>query len=151
MYKTAEGDDIELGIMGEIHPDVAENFDIDVRAYAAELFFDKLIGYTDREVHYTRPPRYPAMVRDIAMIVDEEETVAKIEDVIKEAGSSLLRQIKLFDVYRGEQVGEGKKSVAFSLTYRHDDRTLTDEETEKMHNDVLRALKDKIGAVIRDN
>ena len=151
LYKTAEGDDIELGIMGEIHPDVAENFDIDVRAYAAELFFDKLIGYTDREVHYTRPPRYPAMVRDIAMIVDEDETVAKIEDVIKEAGSSLLRQIKLFDVYRGEQVGEGKKSVAFSLTYRHDDRTLTDEETEKMHNDVLRALKDKIGAVIRDN
>ena len=63
MYKPEEGDDVELGIMGEVHPDVAENFDLDVRAYAAELFFDKLIGYTDREVHYTRPPRFPAFRR----------------------------------------------------------------------------------------
>ena len=91
------------------------------------------------------------MTRDIAMIVDEDETVASLEAVIKEAGTELLRQVKLFDVYRGEQVGEGKKSVAFSLTYRHDDRTLTDEETEAMHQEVLRALREKTGAVIRDN
>ena len=151
MYKPLEGDDIELGIMGEIHPDVAENFDIDTRIYCAELFFDKLAGYADREIHYTRPPRFPAMVRDIAMIVDEDETVANIEAVIKDAGTELLRQVKLFDVYRGAQVGEGKKSVAFSLTYRHDDRTLTDEETECAHAEVLKALREKTGAVIRDN
>ena len=151
MYKPADGDDVELGIMGEVHPDVAENYDLDARVYTAEIFFDKLIGYADREVHYTRPPRFPAMVRDIAMIVDEDETVASIENVIKGAGTELLRQIKLFDVYRGEQVGEGKKSVAFSLTYRHDERTLTDEETESAHAEVLKALREKIGAVIRDN
>ena len=151
MIKTDEGDDVELGIMGELHPEVSENFEIGVRAYAGELFFDKLVGYANREVHYTRPPRYPAMVRDIAMIVDEDESVFNIENVIKSAGTELLRQIELFDVYRGEQVGEGKKSVAFSLTYRHDDRTLTDDETEKAHGQVLDALREKLGAIIRDN
>lgn len=151
MYKPSEGDDIEIGIMGEIHPEVQENFEIGVRTYTAELFFDKIVGFANREIHYVRPPRYPAMVRDIAMIVDEEESVAAIEKVIRDAGTELLRQIKLFDVYRGEQVGEGKKSVAFSLTYRHDDRTLTDEETESAHSQVVAALKEKIGAIIRDN
>ena len=151
MLRPEKGEDIELGIMGEVHPDVSENFEIDVRAYAAELFFDKLVTFADKEVHYVRPPKYPAMVRDIAMIVDEDETVAKIEEVIKAAGTDLLKAVTLFDVYRGEQVGEGKKSVAFSLTYRHDERTLTDDETEAAHAEVLKALKEKLGAIIRDN
>ena len=115
------------------------------------MFFDKLVTFADKEVHYVRPPKYPAMVRDIAMIVDEDETVAKIEEVIKAAGTDLLKAVTLFDVYRGEQVGEGKKSVAFSLTYRHDERTLTDDETEAAHAEVLKALKEKLGAIIRDN
>lgn len=146
-----EGDDIELGIMGEIHPDVAENYGLGERAYGAEIFFDKLVMYSDREVHYVKPPRFPSMSRDIAMIVDEDEPVANIEDVIKKASTELLRDVKLFDVYRGEQVGEGKKSVAFSLTYRRDDRTLTDEETEEMHGEIVKALKEELGALIRDN
>lgn len=143
--------DVELGIMGEIHPDVQENYGMDVRCYGAELFFDKMVGYANKEIHYQKPPRFPSMVRDIAMIVDEETPVSSIEKVIKEAGSELLREVKLFDVYRGEQVGEKKKSVAFSLTYRHDDRTLTDDETESANSQIVNALKEKLAAIIRDN
>lgn len=144
-------DEVEIGIMGEIHPDVQENYDIDVRVYGAELFFDRLVEFANKEIHYEKPPRFPAMVRDIAMIVDEEAPVHDIQKVILEAGTELLKGVELFDVYRGEQVGEGKKSVAFSLTYRHDDRTLTDDETEGANAQVVAALRDKLGAVIRDN
>ena len=143
--------DVELGIMGEIHPDVQENYDLDTRVYAAELFFDKMVEYANKEIHYEKPPRFPAMVRDIAMIVDEDQSVHQIQKVILEAGTELLRGVELFDVYRGEQVGEGKKSVAFSLTYRHDERTLTDDETESANSQVVAALREKLGAVIRDN
>ena len=91
------------------------------------------------------------MTRDIAVVVDESTPVQEIEEVIKESGTELLREIELFDIYRGEQVGEGKKSVAFSLTYRHDDKTLTDEETNAAQDAVVSALKEKLGASIRDN
>ncbi len=152
VIKVADnGEEVELGIMGEIHPDVAENYDLEVRSYGAEIFMDRLVEFADREVHYSKPPRFPSTSRDIAMIVSEETAVAKIEEVIAGAGSTLLESYSLFDVYRGEQVGEDKKSVAYSLTYRADDRTLTDEETEAEHAKVVEALKNQLGAVIRDN
>ena len=151
MRVMEQGEDMELGIMGEVHPDVQENYGLDTRCYVAELFFDRLSDLADKEIHYTKPPKYPAMVRDIALIVDEEVTAHQIENTIREAGTEILRNVKLFDVYRGEQVGENKKSVAFSLTFRHDDKTLTDDETEAATKVVMEALKDKLGAVIRDN
>ena len=147
----ANGEEVELGIMGELHPDVCENCGVETRAYAAELYFDTLVEFADREVHYTKPPKYPSTSRDIAMVVEEGTAVAEIERVIQNAAGELLRGIQLFDVYRGEQIGAGKKSVAFSLTYRADDRTLTDEETEAEHALVTEALRNEIGAVIRDN
>ena len=143
--------DVELGIMGEIHPNVQDNYDLGTRCYVAELFFDKLVEYADKEIHYEKPPRYPAMTRDIAMIVDEETTISEIEKIINQVEEKLLKNVVLFDIYRGEQVGEGKKSVAFSLTYRHDEKTLTDVETEEAHAGIVNALKEKLGAVIRDN
>lgn len=148
---TDKGENVELGIMGEIHPDVADNYGLEQRAYCAELFFANLIEFTADEIHYTKPPKYPAMTRDIAMLVDEDTEVAAIENTIKAAGCDILRSVRLFDVYRGEQVGNGKKSVAFSLTYRHDDRTLTDGETDAAHAGILAALKENIKATIRDN
>ena len=152
IYKiTPEGEKDYLGIMGEVHPEVQENYDMDVRCYVAELLFDKLTEYADKEIHYTKPPRYPSMTRDIAMIVSEDTTVSEIEKVINGVGVEILRDVVLFDVYRGEQVGEGKKSVAFSLTYRHEDRTLTDEETEEANGRIVASLKEELGAVIRDN
>jgi len=144
------GEDVELGIMGEIHPDVAENYGMDVRAYCCELFFDLIVELSNREVQYHQPPKYPSTSRDMALIVDEDLEVGAIEEAVKEMGIDILRDIKLFDVYRGEQVEKGKKSVAFSLTYRDDNKTLKDEETDSAHNSVVEMLKTKFGATLRD-
>ncbi len=148
---TDKGEEVELGIMGEVHPDVASNYGIGDKAYCGEFFLDRLIEFSSREIQYSKPPKYPSTSRDIAMVVSESTPVAEIEKVIKEAGTEILRSVKLFDIYRGIQVGAGKKSVAYSLTYRHDDRTLTDVETEEAHSKVVEALKNNLGASIRDN
>jgi phenylalanyl-tRNA synthetase, beta subunit len=148
---TDKGEEVELGIMGEVHPDVASNYGIGDKAYCGEFFLDRLIEFSSREIQYSKPPKYPSTSRDIAMVVSESTPVAEIEKVIKEAGTEILRSVKLFDIYRGIQVGAGKKSIAYSLTYRHDDRTLTDVETEEAHAKVVEALKNNLGASIRDN
>ena len=148
---TDKGEEVELGIMGEVHPDVASNYGIGDKAYCGEFFLDRLIEFSSREIQYSKPPKYPSTSRDIAMVVSESTPVAEIEKVIKEAGTEILRSVKLFDIYRGIQVGPDKKSVAYSLTYRHDDRTLTDVETEEAHAKVVEALKNNLGASIRDN
>ena len=141
----------ELGIMGEIHPDVAENYGMDgVRIYCCELMFDAIMRHADTEIVYTPLPKYPSTSRDIALLVDEDMAVGKIEEVIRKHGKKILENVKLFDVYRGKQVEEGKKSVAFTLTYRDKDKTLTDDEVAAVHNDVLNALKDKLNAVLRE-
>lgn len=148
---TEKGEEVELGIMGEVHPDVASNYGIGDKVYCGEFFLGRLIEFSSREIQYSKPPKYPSTSRDIAMVVSESTPVAEIEKVIKEAGTEILRSVKLFDIYRGIQVGAGKKSVAYSLTYRHDDRTLTDVETEEAHAKVVEALKNNLGASIRDN
>ena len=141
----------ELGIMGEIHPDVAENYGMDgVRIYCCELMFDAIMRHADTEIVYTPLPKYPSTSRDIALLVDEDMALGKIEEVIRKHGKKILENVKLFDVYRGKQVEEGKKSVAFTLTYRDKDKTLTDDEVAAVHNDVLNALKDKLNAVLRE-
>ena len=137
--------------MGEIHPDVAENYGMDgVRIYCCEIMFDALIRHADTEKAYTPLPKYPSTSRDIALLVDEDMEVGKIEKTIEEYGGEILESVKLFDVYRGKQVDEGKKSVAFALTYRDRNKTLTDEEVAKVHNKVLDALKEKLNAVLRE-
>lgn len=143
-------EEVELGIMGEVHPDVAEKYGIGVRCYAAELMFENVTELADTEKVYSPLPKYPAMTRDIALLADEDMTVDQIEDVIWEAGTEILKGIKLFDIYRGKQVREGKKSMAFSLTYRAVDRTLTDEEVQTVHGKVLDALEKKLGVTLRD-
>lgn len=142
--------DYELGIMGEIHPDVTDKFGIGTRAYCCELAFDSVMKNANIERFYSPLPKYPAMGRDIALLVKEEVTVAEIEAVIKEEGGKLLESVALFDVYRGKPISEGMKSVAFALVYRALDRTLTEDEVTKVHNQVLAALKEKIDAVLRD-
>jgi phenylalanyl-tRNA synthetase beta chain len=146
------GDEIdEIGIMGEIHPDVAENYGMDgVRIYCCEIMFDTVVRYANTNTVYTPLPKYPSTSRDIALLVEEEMEVGSIETVIKENGSDILESVKLFDVYRGKQVEEGKKSVAFALTYRAKDKTLTDEDVAGVHNKVLEALKEQLNAVLRE-
>ncbi len=141
----------ELGIMGEIHPDVAENYGMDgVRIYCCEIMFDAIVRHADTEKTYKPLPKYPSTSRDIALLVDEDMEVGKIEEIIRQYGGDILESVKLFDVYRGKQVEEGKKSAAFALTYRDKNKTLTDEEVASVHNKVLDALKEKLNAVLRE-
>ena len=141
----------ELGIMGEIHPDATANFGLDgVRVYCCELMFGAVARKANTEIVYTPLPKYPSTSRDIALLVDENVEVGKIEHVIRMHGEPILERVRLFDVYRGKQVEEGKKSVAFNLVYRHKDKTLTDEEVNSVHETVLKKLKEELNAVLRD-
>lgn len=141
----------EIGIMGEIHPDVAENYGMDgVRIYCCEIMFDTIIRHANTEVVYTPLPKYPSTSRDIALLVEEDVQVGDIIDVIRAVDDTILEDVQLFDVYRGKQVEEGKKSVAFTLTYRDKNKTLTDDDVAAVHNKVLDALNEKINAVLRE-
>ncbi|MBQ3612126.1 MAG: phenylalanine--tRNA ligase subunit beta [Firmicutes bacterium] len=141
----------ELGIMGEIHPDVAENYGMDgMRIYCCELMFDSVVRHADTNIVFSPLPKYPSTSRDIALLVDEDMEVGKIEAVIRANGGNILESVKLFDVYRGKQVEEGKKSVAFALVYRDAEKTLTDEDVAGVHEAVLEALKEKLNAVLRE-
>ena len=142
-------DGVEVGVMGQVHPIVAKNYGIDAEVYCAEISFTKLCGLMLPEATYTPLPKYPAVTRDLSLICDEEITVAQAEDVITASAGKLLRGVKLFDIYRGTGVPEGKKSMAFSLELRADDRTLTDTDSEAVVAKVLDALKEKLNAILR--
>lgn len=144
---TISGEDV--GCMGQIHPLVAGNYGMDCEVYCAEIRFDKLLALQLPEATYVPLPKYPAVTRDLAILCREEVTVGEAEAVITQAAGKLLRNIRLFDVYRGTGVPEGKKSLAFSLELRADDRTLTDTDSETVTKNVLSALESQLGAVLR--
>ena len=135
--------------MGQVHPLVAKNYGIDTDVYCAEISFTKLLEVQLPDATYTPLPKYPAVSRDLSLICAEDVTVAQAEDVITAAAGKLLRGVKLCDIYRGVGVPEGKKSMAFSLELRADDRTLTDTDSEAVVSKVLAALKEKLDAVLR--
>ena len=142
-------DGVVVGIMGQVHPLVAMNYGIDTDVYCAEINFTKLLSYRLPDATYTPLPKYPAVTRDLALICDESVTVSQAEDVITAAAGKLLRDVRLFDIYRGVGVPEGKKSMAFSLELRADDRTLTDTDSEGVMSKVLASLKEKLNATLR--
>ena len=144
---TIDGNDV--GVIGQIHPLVAQNYGIDVDVYCAEINFTKLFDLQLPNATFTALPKYPGVTRDLSILCDEAVTVADVENVITANGGKLLRGVKLFDIYRGVGVPEGKKSMAFSLELRADDRTLTDTDSEGVMTKVLAALKDKLGATLR--
>ncbi len=142
-------DGVDVGVMGQVHPLVAKNYGIDADIYCAEISFTKLMDYRLPDATYTPLPKYPAVTRDLALICDEAVTVAQAEDVITAAAGKLLQYVKLFDIYRGVGVPAGKKSMAFSLELRADDRTLTDMDSEAVVARVLASLKEKLNATLR--
>lgn len=142
-------DGIELGILGEVHPDVAAAWDVEERLYLAEIDLEALAGKVKGELRYRQLPRFPAVVRDLAILVDEGVTAAQVEGVIAAAGGELLVEVELFDQYQGKQIPAGKRSLAYSLVYRAPDRTLTDEEVAEVHSRIIEALAAKLGAVLR--
>ena len=142
-------DGVKIGTLGQIHPLVAQNYGIDTEIYAAELDFTALTALVRPEKTYQPLPKYPAVSRDIAVVCDEAVTVGALTDCIRKAGGKLLREVRLFDIYRGKGIDCGKKSVAFSLTLRADDRTLTDTDSEGVIGAVLAALEAELGAKLR--
>ena len=142
-------DGVDVGVLGQVHPIVAKNYGIDAEVYCAEIDFTALLALQLPDATYVPLPKYPSVSSDLALVCDEEITVAQVEDVITASAGKLLRGIRLFDIYRGTGVPEGKKSMAFSLELRADDRTLTDADSEGVVSKVLAALAEKLGAALR--
>lgn len=138
-----------LGTLGEVHPMVLENFGLNERAYVADLDYNILIQVAKEDKKYKAVPKYPAIERDIAVLVKDETTSYQIEKIVKETAGPLLESVKMFDMYKGKQIEEGYKSVAYELVFRAEDRTLTDDEVGKIFNKVLKMLEAEIGAQLR--
>ena len=141
--------DRRIGVMGQIHPLVAQNYGVDAQFYCAELELNALMAAKGADPEYVPLPKFPAVTRDIAVVCDEAVTVGALEACIRKGAKGLLKDCKLFDIYRGKGVDEGKKSVAFSLVLRADDRSLTSEEADEDVKSILAALEKDLGAVLR--
>ncbi len=138
-----------LGTIGQVHPQVAAAFGADAELYAAELNIPALFRHRADEPSYTPLPRFPAVTRDLALLCDSETPVGVLMDAISSFGGEMLRSVRLFDIYTGKGIAEGKKSVAFSLTLRSDEGSLTAEDAEKVVKAILDGLKNEYNAVLR--
>ena len=138
-----------LGVFGQIHPLVATNYGVDSEIYTAELSFEAMYEMRGGIPVYQPLPKFPAVTRDIAVVCDEAVTVGALEESIRRGAKGLLKEVSLFDIYRGPGVALGKKSVAFNLVLRADDRSLTGEEADEDVQSILAALKTDHNAVLR--
>ena len=140
--------DTVLGILGEVHPAVQKNYGIGTKTYVAKFNIPEMMKCAVTEVSYQPLPKFPAAARDLSVICDDEIPVAELEKAIKGAVGKILEKVTLFDVYKGEQIEKGKKSVSYSITMRSHDGTLTDEQADSAMKKVLKALS-AIGAELR--
>ncbi len=139
----------EVGVLGQIHPLVAANYGVDTELYCAELRFDALLAAMGPDPEYVPLPKFPAVTRDIAVLVDAAVPVGALEGTISDAAAGLLREVSLFDIYTGDNLPAGKKSVAFNLVLRADDRSLTAQEADDEVGIILARLEQEHGAVLR--
>ena len=137
-----------IAVLGEVHPDVLKNYDIGARTYIAEIQIDKLFAVNPEKTIYKPLPKFPAVTRDFAFLCDKELPVGTLQDIMKEAAGKLCEEVALFDVYEGNQIPDGKKSVAFSVTLRSSEATLTDEQIEAAVKRILKKLEAN-GATLR--
>ena len=137
----------QIGVLGEVHPKVSQSFDLPAGTYLFEINADALVPYTLETAHYEPLPRFPAVMRDLALVLDESVSHKQVMDIIK--GFTLVNKVVLFDVYSGKQVAAGKKSLAYSLTFQSSDHTLTDAEVDKVLGAILKKLGDELGAALR--
>ncbi len=139
----------KVGGLGQIHPLVARNFGVDAKFFCAELDFEQLLCCQGPDAEYVPLPKFPAVTRDIAVVCAESVTVGALSDCIRRGSQGLLKETALFDIYRGKGVDEGKKSVAFNLILRAEDRSLTAEEADEEVKGILSLLESELGAVLR--
>ena len=141
--------DSVVGVFGEVKSEVARKFDIKRKVYLAEINTEELSSQVNLNRRFTALPRYPSIKRDISLLVDDNIASSGIFDVIKEIGGDLVRSLEVFDLYRGQQVQDGKKSLAYRVEYRASDKTLKDEDVSQIHKNIQDALVKKLGALIR--
>ena len=141
--------DAYLGVFGQIHPLVSKNYDVDAAFYCAELSFDALFAARGADPVYQPLPKFPAVTRDIAVVCDKTIPVGALEDSIRRGAKGLLKEVALFDIYTGTGIPEGKKSVAFNLTLRADDRNLTAQEADEDVKSILSILEAEHQAILR--
>jgi phenylalanyl-tRNA synthetase beta chain len=137
-----------IGFVGQVHPTMQKELDLK-DTYVFELSLKAILEEATAPLRYSGIPRFPSITRDIALVVDKETVAGVLKDIIQTAGGKLLKEVNVFDLYEGERMEEGKKSIAYSLKYMDPERTLTDEEVTKVHTQVLEALKNQAGAVLR--
>lgn len=153
-YHTGRCANIKVGIdviatIGEVHPEVLDNYGIEKRAYLAEVNLSKVTKYSKANKKYVEVPKFPAVERDIALIVDEKIEVGQIEKIITKKAKKLLEKMQLFDIYRNEKLGENKKSVAYSLIFRDKNRTLSDNEINVVMENIIGELQKTLNAELR--
>jgi phenylalanyl-tRNA synthetase beta chain len=141
----------QIGVIGELHPQVVENYDMpETPLLAAEFSLEAIIEAVPTLFSVRLIPTQPPILEDIALIVDESIPAAAVEALIRQTGGRTVTDVQLFDVYRGDQIGTGKKSLAYSLTYQDPTRTLTDKDAAKLRNKIVGRLAREIGAQLRD-
>jgi phenylalanyl-tRNA synthetase beta chain len=137
-----------IGFIGQVHPTMQKELDLK-DTYVFELSLQAVLEEGTAPLRYEAIPRFPSITRDIALVVDKETVSGALKNIIQSAGGKLLKEVSVFDLYEGDRMEEGKKSIAFSLKYLDPERTLTDEEVTKVHTQVLKALEEQAGAVLR--
>jgi phenylalanyl-tRNA synthetase beta chain len=142
--------ELVLGVFGELHPLVKVNYDFgDSPVLAAEFDLESILQHLDTGYATLPVPVYPPVLEDIAVIVDEEVPAEHVLEVIRQGGGKLLANVRLFDIFRGEQIGAGKKSLAYSLTYQAPDRTLIDQDAAQIRQRIIKRLDQVLGARLR--
>ena len=143
-------DKSSVAVFGELHPLTAQNYGFDIPVYAAIIDTEKLASIVCFDRTYKQIPRYPAISRDFAFLCNADTEAGSIEEVISHAGGKLVEKIDLFDVFRGEKLGTGKKSLAFNVSLRSADHTLTDDEADKTAEKILHAVEKELGFKLRE-
>lgn len=141
--------DTKLGWLGRIHPEVLDEYGIEKPVFAAELDMETIFGYVSLTTEYKPLPRFPAILRDLAVVVPDEISAANVEAAIRETGGTLVEEVALFDLYRGPQIPAGSRSLAFAVTYRDPARTLSDDLVLELHGNIEEELSKRFGASLR--
>ncbi len=142
-------DNKKIGIIGEVHPLVMENYSIKAKSYIANIDFEVLLDYVIENYKHKPIVKFPAISRDFAFVLDRDIDVYELEQIAIKEGSELLESFRVFDIYTGESLGEDKKSVAFTLTFRHSERTLKDEEIQPITEKIVQSITENLGGNLR--
>ena len=146
---TVSRDGNVIGVLGQLAPAVGSAYDLDSPGFVAEIDIDSLLKKDSKTPQFTEIPAHPPALRDLAVVVDEQTPAGDLATTAEKAGGALLKRVEVFDIYRGKNIPAGKKSVALNLTFQSHERTLTDKDTEKAMQKILKTLEKQFQAALR--